>query len=292
MPKVLSYLSLSWVVMVPTTNADNIDLKHAASVVGVESVRLFLQDKAPSILGSAGAQNNRKSRIDAVRTWALEYIEALPNFVCTQHDQSFLRYGPADWQKRREIVARLQFISGRESYKTISVNGKPSREPYVRVATGQGHFGSVLHAMFRRRHRARFVHSGDGFTRGRPVDVFKVVHPKGYELFIGVKREGKPKKQVRVGYEGEIHVDKSSPAVVRIVFHRLFGIPSNFPIQQGTLKIDYDSLKIGENYYWLPVERTSTASGKHDSRRASMQTKTHTTWGNYKRFTVETELTF
>ena len=292
MAKILICLAIAWEVIVPRTYGQVIDLKHAASIVGVESICLLLQDKAHASLLNAGTQSNRKSRIDAVRFWALEYIEALPDFVCTQHDQSFFRYGRGKWQKRREIVARLQFIDGRESYKTISLDGKPSSESFVRMATGHGHFGSVLHAMFHRRPRARFVYSGDGFTRGRPVDVFKVVHPKGYGLFIGVKRDGKPKKHIRVGYEGEIHVDKSSPAVVRIVFHRLFGIPSNFPIQQGTLQIDYDSVEIGEKYYWLPVKRTSTAVGKHDSGQASAQTKTHTTWENYKRFTVETKLSF
>lgn len=233
-----------------------------------------------------------KSRIDAVRSWALEYIETLPDFVCIQHNQSFLRYEPGDWQKRREIVARLQFIRGRESYKTVSVDGKTSSKSFFRVAAGQGHFGSVLHAMFHRRPQARFVYSGTDSTRGRPVDVFKVVHPKGYGLFIGVKRDGKPRKHTRVGYEGEIHVDKRSSAVVRIIFHRLFGIPAKFPIQQGTLQIDYDSVKVGEKYFWLPVERTSTAVGKHDSGQATVQTKTHTTWDNYKRFTVKTKLSF
>ena len=247
-------------------------------------------DSGSSLSRIAG--RDLKSRMDAVRSWALDYIETLPDFVCTQHNQSFLRYEQGGWQKRREIVARLQFIRGRESYKTVSVDGKTSSKSFIRAATGHGHFGSVLHAMFHRRPQARFVYSGTDSTRGRPVDVFKVVHPKGYVLFIGVKPDGKPRKHAHVGYEGEIHVDRRSSAVVRIVFHRLFGVPSKFPIQQATLEIDYDSVKVGEKYFWLPIERTSTAVGKHYRGQATVQTKTHTTWENYKRFTVKTKLSF
>ena len=90
---ILLCLAITWVVIVPMTYGQVIDLKHAASLVRVKSICLLLQNKAHASLLNAGTQSNRKSRIDAVRFWALEYIEALPDFVCTQDDQSFFDMG-------------------------------------------------------------------------------------------------------------------------------------------------------------------------------------------------------
>ena len=164
------------------------------------------------------ALNSPDSRIRAVQEWMMDYVEALPDFVCTQFAQSFSLDGWGNWQKRREVVAKVQLVDGRESYKTVIVDGKRSNETYLRASGGErGHFSSVLHHLLHPGSKARFDYSREDITHGRPVDVFRVFHPKaGYTLHLGVKRNGKLKKPIRVGYAGEIHVDKNLSVVVRI----------------------------------------------------------------------------
>lgn len=231
------------------------------------------------------------TRINEVREWVLSYIEALPDFVCTQFNQGYVVDGLGGWNKYREVVAKVQFVDGKESYKTVAVDGKRSNEMWLRAAGERGHFGTLLRAMFHPASLARFAYVGEGTVRGRPVDVFNVVHPRGYSLYKGVKRNGDLKGHISVGYEGKVYVDKDLPVVVRILFERLFDIPRKYPIQGGALQIDYSSVEIGGNPYWMPVEKEITTFGRPGSRYAE-KSRTYTIWTEYEKFTAETKLSF
>ena len=231
------------------------------------------------------------TRINEVREWALSYIEALPDFVCTQFNQGYVVNGLGGWNKYREVVAKVQFVDGKESYKTVAVDGKRSNELWLRAAGEWGHFGTLLHAMFHPASLARFTYAGESTVRGRPVDAFNVVHPRGYSLYKEVKRNGDLKGRISVGYEGKVYVDKELPVVVRIVFERLFDIPHKYPTQGGTLQIDYSSVEIGGNPYWMPIEKEIITLGRPGSRYAE-KSRTYTIWTAYEKFTAETKLNF
>ena len=231
------------------------------------------------------------TRINEVREWALSYIEALPDFVCTQFNQGYVVDRLGGWNKFREVVAKVQFVDGKESYKTVAVDGKRSSEMWLRAAGERGHFGTILHTMFHPASLARFNYAGENTVRGRPVDVFNVVHPWGYNLYKGIKRNGELKGHISVGYEGKIYVDKEMPVVVRIVFERLFDIPSKYPIQGGALQIDYGSVDIDGNPYWMPIEKEVTMFSRPGSRFAKKE-RTYTIWTEYEKFTAETKLSF
>jgi len=231
------------------------------------------------------------TRINQVREWALSYIEALPDFVCTQFNQGYVVNALGGWNKSREVVAKVQFVDGKELYKTVAVDGKRSNELWLRAAGGRGHFGTLLHAMFHPASLARFTYAGESTVRGRPVDAFNVVHPSGYSLYKEVKRNGELKGHISVGYEGKVYVDKELPVVVRIVFERLFDIPQKYPIQGGALQIDYSSVEIGGNPYWMPIEKEITTFGRPGSRYAG-KSRTYTIWTEYEKFTAETKLSF
>lgn len=237
--------------------------------------------------------NSPDSRLRAVREWMMDYGEALPDFVCTQFAQSFTSYWGGGWQKRQEVVAKVQIVDGRESYKTVSVDAVSSNETYLRASGGEsGHFASVLYHLLHPGSKARFDYSREDITHGRPVDVFKVFHPKaGYTLHLGVKRNGKLKKPIRVGYAGEIHVDKNFSVVVRMIVERFVDIPRKHPLQDGTLQIDYGSVEIGGKPHWMPVEKTSTWTGKAGTDYAG-KGREYMIWTNCEKFTAETKLSF
>ena len=232
------------------------------------------------------------SRIRDVREWVLDYIEDLPDFVCVQFNQDYAVDNLGHWRKIREVVAKVQMVDGKESYQTTSLDGRPSDEDWMRASGGvYGHFGTVLKAMFHRASTARFSYEGKGEVRDRPVDIFSVVHPKGYTFHKGVKRNGTLRDVISVGYEGKIYVDKDSPVVIRIVFERFFDIPRNYPIQGGTMQLDYDLVPIDGRRYWLPVTKRSVLEGNPETG-FSRQSQTHTIWTGYQKFSAETKLTF
>jgi len=67
----------------------------------------------------------------------MDYVDALPDFVCTQFTQRFASDSWGNWQKSREIVAKVQLIDGKEDYKTVVVDGMASSETYRRASGGE-----------------------------------------------------------------------------------------------------------------------------------------------------------
>ena len=88
-----------------------------------------------------------------------------------------------------------------------------------------------------------------------------------------------------------IYVGQDSPVVIRIVFERYFDIPRKFPIQGGTLQIDYDMVSIGEHRYWLPVKKSSVVEAI-PGKGFALKGQNHTIWTDYQKFSAETKLTF
>lgn len=232
------------------------------------------------------------SKIESIRQWANAYVDNLPDFVCTQFNQDFSLDTMGHWRKVREVVATVQFVDGKESYKTVNLNGVPSDEDWRKASGGRfGHFGSLLKEMFRPGSPASFVYLGEEVLNGQTVDVFSVVHPNGYSLHKGVKRNGKLKDRIDVGYEGKIYVAQVLNSVVRIVFERLVNIPRKYPFTGGRLQTDFSFVPIGERKYWLPVEHTSFIEAKPGTK-FSLKSQFHTIWVDYQKFGSETKLTF
>jgi len=232
------------------------------------------------------------TKIESVRQWANTYLDDLPDFVCTQFNQAFIQDGMGHWRKIREAVATVQFVDGKESYKTVNLNGVPSDEDWRKASGGRfGHFGSLLKDMFQPGSAASFIHLGEELLNGQTVDVFSVIHPNGYTLHKGVKRNGKLKDPIGVGYEGKIYVAQVLNLVVRIVFERFTNIPRKYPYTGGSLQTDFSFVPIGERKYWLPVEYTGFVDSKPGTKYA-LKSQTHIIWTDYKKFGAETKLTF
>ena len=229
-----------------------------------------------------------KEVLEGARQWALSFAGNLPNFVCTQITKRSDNQGQGSEarRKRHDIVTKVQFLHGAESYVTLTVNGKPS-ERHIREISGMGEFGSTLQALFQPDSPARFFHAGDSLVNGRPVVVFEISHPSGYSLYTGVLHDGSLQNFVKVGYEGSIHIDKESAAVLRIVGERIFGVPADFPVRQARFQIDYGPVDIEGSTYWLPLKSRDVLVG-----RRGWINQNENKWLNYRRFATETTLDF
>ncbi len=226
--------------------------------------------------------------IEDARRWALRFTENLPNFVCTQITRRSDNKGRGEkaWRRRHDIVVKVQFVDGVESYDTVTVNGKRS-EKHIREISGVGEFGSTLHSLFKDDSLARFTYVGDEVTNGQPAVIFKVTHPYGYELYTGVERDGFLQNYIRVGYQGFIHIAKDSSVVLRVTGERIFGVPPNYPVRQSSFQIDYGAVDIGGSSYWLPVESRDVLVG-----RGGWINQNDNTWIDYRKFAAETTLDF
>ena len=250
---------------------------------GADGQRASTQARA-NVYGSQSSQEV----LNRARKWAMSFTANLPDFVCTQITTRSDNQGREETalKKRHDIVTKVQFVDGAESYMTLTVDGKPSQR-HVREISGMGEFGSALQALFQPGSPARFFHEGDSLVDGQPAVVFAVTHPSGYPLYTGVLHDGTLQNFVRVGYEGHIHVAKDSSAVLRIVGERIFGVPADFPVRQARFRIDYGPLDIEGSTYWLPLSSRDVLVG-----RRGWINQNENKWMNYSRFATKTTLDF
>ena len=255
----------------------------APSADGTEGQKALTQTRA-TVYGSQSSQE----LLERTRQWALSFTANLPDFICTQITRRSDNQGQGDTalKKRHDIVTKVQFVGGAESYLTLTVDGKPSQR-HIREISGMGEFGSALQALFQPDSPARFFHEGDSLVDGQPAVVFAVTHPSGYPLYTGVLHDGTLQNFVRVGYEGHIHIAKDSSEVLRIVGKRIFGVPADFPVRQARFRIDYGPVDIEGDTHWLPLRSRDILVG-----RRGWINRNENKWMNYRRFATNTTLDF
>lgn len=256
---------------------------QAPAADGAEGRNVLTQARA-NVYGSQSSQDVW----ERARQWALSFTANLPDFVCTQITKRSDNQGQADTalKKRHDIVTKVQFVGGAESYLTLTVDGKPSQR-HIREISGMGEFGSTLQALFQPDSPARFFHEGESLVDRQPALVFAVTHPSGYQLYTDVLHDGTLQNVVSVGYEGHIHIARDSAAVLRIVGERIFGVPADFPVRQARFQIDYGPVDIEGNTHWLPLRSRNVLVG----RRGRIN-QNENKWLNYRRFATRTTLDF
>ena len=179
----------------PSTPRDGLLPAQLAARHGHRELALLLGGtepplQAPKAEGAAGQGDLTRTRatvygtrsskevLEGARQWALSFAGNLPNFVCTQITKRSDNQGQGSEarRKRHDIVTKVQFLHGAESYVTLTVNGKPS-ERHIREISGMGEFGSTLQALFQPDSPARFFHAGNSLVNGRPVVGFEISPP-------------------------------------------------------------------------------------------------------------------
>ena len=289
----------------PSTPRDGLLPAQVAARHGHRELALLLGENEPRLPpsradGAAGQEVPTQTRptvygpqssqevLERARQWALSFTANLPDFICTQITRRSDNQGQGDeaLRKRHDIVTKVQFVGGAETYMTLTVDGKPSKR-HIREISGMGEFGTTLQALFRPDSPASFFHEGDSRIDGQPAVVFAITHPSGYQLYTGVLHDGSLQNFVRVGYEGFIHIAKESATVLRIAGERIFGVPADFPVRQARFQIDYGPVDIEGHTYWLPLRSRDVLVG-----RRGWINQNENKWLNYRRFATETTLDF
>ncbi len=224
--------------------------EKTAETAGGDSAAIDLPATAVAELPPFTPADQDKVLIERARRVALAYTENLPNFVCTKTERSgWSKDGTRSrWRPIREMAGEVQFVDGRESYRNVTVNGRPSKKDFREIAS-YGGFGIALYDLFRPEAGAVFTRSGDDVIGGRDVAVFRmeVVNRRyGYNLRAGRKR-------INVGFSGLVSIDKATGRMLRYEAREMLGIPPGYPFQQASRSLDYDYVPIGGKEYLLPV---------------------------------------
>ena len=202
----------------------------------------------------------------------------------TRYATTAARGGQTSWQAIDTVTADVVSEDGKESYKSVLINGRPPKEAVEKTGSwSTGEFSSMLQDIL----------SPDTNADFRNRRSTTIVNRAAYRFDFTVDQRNSHSDvhtdaQVYApGYSGAIWIDKASSRVLRI---EISGekIPRTFPLDTVESAVDYDFVLIGDSKYLLPVhsETLSCRRGTGDCTRNVIDFR------NYKKFGAETSITF
>ena len=193
--------------------------------------------------------------LERVRAKALTYTDQLPNFICQQTTQRFIRsVSPVNrhavWRKTDSFVAELSFYDKKENYEIVSINQRSAKGETIEKLAGEhstGEFVSALRGLFEPNAKAVF----------RPKGTKKINKVQTLCIAFEVPRE-KSKRSISyndqtiiTAYRGKCWVDPVSYQVVRLE-KKAVDIPRGFPVNRFDVLIEYAPVRIAAASHWLP----------------------------------------
>ncbi len=216
---------------------------------------------------------------------ALQHESSLPDFVCTQTTRRFVSVSAHYWQPIDVIVERLTYFDHHEEYTVLSLDGQPANIAHERLrgASSSGEFGSLMKAIFSPETKTEFEWYDWSMLNGKTTQVYAYrVRTLQSRYHIAV-----PEKSLDfvAAYHGFIFIDNKDHFVYRVTLHA-DGIPSNFPMQDVEISLDFGYTRIGEANYLLPRQFELS------SREGNRLVKNYVDYGNYQKFLADSVVTF
>ncbi len=188
-----------------------------------------------------------------VRKNAMDYGDSLPNLICQQTTNRFIdARGDGDWRAKDSIVEVLTYVNHQEN-RTVA-GGEQNhlkQDPEHVLELGMistGEFGLTLSNLFKPASKAEFTWKETGTLHDEAVEVFGYrVEPENSSFSLTV-----PTSSIKVGYSGEVYVDRSTHGVKSITMIA-DDVPKKFPIRRAAIRVDYDYVAINDHDFLLPV---------------------------------------
>jgi hypothetical protein len=225
--------------------------------------------------------------IDQAREEAFAFTESLPNYIVkqftTRYQSSSSGRSGTSWQPLDIVTADVVAENGKESYRNLMVNGKPSRSVEQTGSWSEGEFASTLQAILSPASDALFTNRRSTTIANRAAYRYdySIDQPRSSWR---VEAGG---STYRPAYGGAIWIDKETSRVLRIEMSAR-SMPRDFTLDQVESSIDYDFVLIGDKKYLLPThsEALSCMRGTSECSRNVIDFR------NYKKFGADESITF
>jgi hypothetical protein len=224
--------------------------------------------------------------IDAARDASDKLSEGLPNFIVQQNTTRYYSTSfPARWRTLDVVTAEVVSVGGKEEYRNIAVNGKPSNRPVEKTgAWSTGEFQTTLDSLLSPYTMAAFRKTKDDDLDGRPC----------FTYFFTVLQEnsnwdihGPDGSMATPAYSGTVWIDKETHNVMRIE-EQTGPMPAGFVFDKAESVVSYGFIRIDAKTYPLPVHSEILTC----QRGTSNCTKNEINFQNYRKFTADSSITF
>ncbi len=225
--------------------------------------------------------------IAAAREEAENFTDTLPNFLVQQHT---LRYvsgtNPPQWTAVDNVTADVVCVDGKEDYRNIRINGRPSKDPAEKSgAWSTGEFVTTQRDILSPMSGATFTKRGTDRISGRTALVynFSVKQPLSHWQ-VHARDEG---KMYRPGYKGTLWIDQETNRVMRVEQQSL-SFPGDFPFDKVELVLEYDFVRIDTKLHLLPVHSENLMC----QRGSNQCSRNEINFRNYRKFGAESKIEF
>ena len=222
--------------------------------------------------------------LDRVRQTALEFTETLPNYLCKQMTARYQsERRPPSWQALDIVSAAVVYEDGRESYRDVRINDKPTKKTMDAIpgSRSRGEFGTTLRDLFSPATAADFRYRRQSTAAGLPASVYDFQVDQAHSHW--ENRVGG--QMVFPAYKGSVWIDKQSHRVLRIEMQAR-NIPQEFPLDASEWVVDYEFVRIGTGRYLVPIHAENLAC----FRGSSQCVRNATDFRNYRKFTSESQI--
>ena len=216
---------------------------------------------------------------------ALSYSARLPNFRCNRETRRLTApvRGSERFREADSIIEELTYEGGKETYKTMEVNGEKSsmRRDALKGVQSRGEFGSMLKSIFRPEAAAKYQWAGRAMSGGALCDVFDVDVPVSRSNFILTFNL----RQEIAGFHGRVFIDEESGLVRRVVLEG-GGLPKDFLLQSPTFSLEYGMVRIASDDYLLPLRSVLQV------RQGKQVVRNETQFRDYRKFEAASQIKF
>jgi len=208
----------------------------------------------PPVLPPAPGSIEQQRILGEITQNALAYTANLPNFLCEEVTR---RHGDPtgqeNWRLIDTVQERLSYFEHKEDYKVVAVNNKMvtnMNHDQLGGATSAGEFGSLLAEIFSPETETEFEWERWATLRGRRMYVFSFKVRQSRSQYSIEERESR--RRIIAGYHGLIYADRDTYQVMRIKMD-CDDIPTDFPVQDVSLDLNYDFIKVSDQDFVLPL---------------------------------------
>jgi hypothetical protein len=249
------------------------------------SVESSSPDAAPTPTASrSSGPISDEDMIREAREAAAAFTSGLPNYVAQQVTRRFFSAGNGGWQPIDTVTAELAYANGKEEYRDIQIDGRPTSRPLEKTgAWSTGEFGTTLEDLLSPDTKARFKRRAEDRVGSRIAVVydFSVAQENSHWVLVAVDQ-----RRYSPAYEGEMWIDKDTRRVLRIQ-QRTTHIPQDFPLTRAESTLEYAYIRIDQKTYLMP-----SSSENVGCLSSGTCTRNAIEFRNYRKYGAESQIKF
>ncbi|MGJ5817680.1 hypothetical protein [Paludibaculum fermentans] len=223
--------------------------------------------------------------VDDAREASARILQDMPNFVAEQTTTRSSGFtDPPRWRVVDVVAADVSVMNGKEEYKNLRINGRPTQDPINKTgAWTTGEFVVTLQDIMSPVTNAKFTRRGEEQLGGRNALLFDISVTAENSHWILVSQDG---KQVRPAYTGQVWIDKATHKVLRIEQKAI--ITSSIPYESAETSVEFGFIKLDSGTFLLPLKGDSVGCVGGDTPCF----KNQLVFKNYRKFGSSSTITF